>query len=122
MRRNTRLDGEVVAMQLQPEDILYPQPVEPACRPRVPGPPAPPQMLRVRIDVSSNNIRLYLVLGGLSIVCTVPSRPSTVHRRMVDWVKLSEEPISPVAIAHEHAGDRSPDGGMGVLPAVLAYA
>ena len=53
---NAGVDRQERSAELKAEQALDPRALQPACRARIPGPAAPPDMRRCRVDVGADDI------------------------------------------------------------------
>ena len=110
-RRDAGVESERLSCEAQSENAFQPGAIEPACRAGVPAPAAPPGMLGMGVDVAREHIGLGLVALDVGAAAAV-----------VDRIEHVKELDRLVAAAQRRDGHQDPDGGMGVLPAVLAHS
>ena len=109
--RDARVDQQKLPVDPETQDRFDAGSVEPAGRTRVPGPAAPPDMRRHRIDVGSHDIRLDLV-----------AQHAGARGGVVDGIDEREHLGRLVALAERGKAHDRPGGGVGVLAAVFANA
>src|SRR4030095_9843615 len=106
---NTGLETNCLPSQLEPQNALDGDAIEPARRAGVPGPATPARVRRGAIHVGANHIGLdFVALHFLS------------RGGMVDRVDKVPEFRGAVAPTLQRRRQSHPSGGVGVLAAVLA--
>src|SRR5262249_33817378 len=105
------IDPEAVALEVEAEDRLQPDAVQPARRAGVPGPAAAAGVRRHPVDVGGDDVGLDAVAGD-----------AIGRGGVADRVEEVEQLGGAVAAALEGSGEHDPGGRVRVLAAVLPDA
>ena len=109
--RHAGIDLQTVRRPVHAEQRFQDEPVQPAGRPRIPGPAGAAGVRRDTVDIRCHDVRLRFVysdgLAGFRMVCRIDQ---------------SQQFPGALAVANRRKRHCSPDRGVRVLPAVLTYA
>src|SRR5436305_5109601 len=105
---DTRVENQVGTLDAKPEERFENYAVHPSRRSRVPRPSAAPDMRGLRIDIGASHIWLDLVSMNFARAVAVMNRIQ--HRQQLP---------SSIAVTLHCKRLCCPQGGMGVLPAIL---